>query len=261
MSGVATAIGGAAVVGGVVSMMNSNSATKAQEQAAANSLALQQQELDTQHQNEQPFLQAGYGALSQMQDPYYQQQFTLADFQQDPAYQFNLQQGMSALQNSAAARGGLLSGNTLQGISQYASGMANNEYEQAYQNFNNNQTTSFNRLASIAGLGQTGASGINGAAQNYGNAGSSALIGAGNAAAAGYMAQGNAINGALTGGVSGVGNSLQNQQALAQNQQFLNSLGNNGGGGYYGGGGGATPGYAGGASAGSGGGYNLGVSY
>ena len=53
----------------------------------------------------------------------------------DPGYAFRLNEGSNALQNSAAARGGLLSGATLKGISNYAQNAASGEFNNAYNRF------------------------------------------------------------------------------------------------------------------------------
>lgn len=50
----------------------------------------------------------------------------------DPSYQFRLQQGQGALEASAAARGVLRSGNTLQGILEYGQNFASQEYGNVY---------------------------------------------------------------------------------------------------------------------------------
>lgn len=50
----------------------------------------------------------------------------------DPGYQFRVQQGMKALEGSAAARGGLLSGSTARGITNYGQQAASQEYGAAY---------------------------------------------------------------------------------------------------------------------------------
>src|SRR5258708_9493587 len=47
---------------------------------------------------------------------------TAEEASKTPGYQFQLQQGENALQNSAAAQGGLLSGGTLAGMNKYAQG-------------------------------------------------------------------------------------------------------------------------------------------
>jgi len=65
-----------------------------------------------------------------------QQSFQLPTGQQaldqDPGYQFRLQQGLDALQNSAAARGGLGDPNTLRAVQDYGQGAASQEYQNAY---------------------------------------------------------------------------------------------------------------------------------
>jgi hypothetical protein len=50
----------------------------------------------------------------------------------DPSYQFRLSQGLKALQNSAAARGNLLTGGTAKAINDYGQQAASQEYQAAY---------------------------------------------------------------------------------------------------------------------------------
>src|SRR5262249_49173751 len=58
---------------------------------------------------------------------------------QDPGYQFRLNEGMKALQNSAAASGGLLSGPTLKALTNYSQGAASQEYANAFNRFMQNR--------------------------------------------------------------------------------------------------------------------------
>lgn len=51
---------------------------------------------------------------------------------EDPSYQFRFGQGQQALENSAAAGGTLLSGNTLKGLINYGQNAASQEYGNAY---------------------------------------------------------------------------------------------------------------------------------
>lgn len=51
----------------------------------------------------------------------------------DPSYKFRFGQGQQALENSAAARVGLLSGNALRAITDYGQDSASQEYENQYQ--------------------------------------------------------------------------------------------------------------------------------
>lgn len=55
-------------------------------------------------------------------------QNALSNFQASPDYQFRLNEGLDAVQNSAAAQGTLHSGDTLRGITDYASNLASGEY-------------------------------------------------------------------------------------------------------------------------------------
>ena len=129
--------------------------------------------------------------------------FTLADFNKDPGYDFRQQEGQRGVESSAAARGGILSGGALKAIARYNSNFASGEYGAAYNRFNNDQTTRFNRLSALAGTGQTATdqgiaagnqltsnlqTGVNNITNNIGNAA--------NARASGYVNTGNAITGA-----------------------------------------------------------------
>lgn len=225
MSAVAAAIGVVGITGAILASNASSSAADKQAGSANAATQLQWQEFQQQQANYQqqqadiaPWRQAGQGALSQMQNPYFQQQFSGADMMQnDPGYQFRLQQGTDALQASAAARGTLGSGNTLTGITNYAQNYASNEYQNAYNRFNNNQTQSFNRLASVAGLGQTANGQMSQNMNNMGQLGSqfagqvgNNMMGAANAQAAGQIGQANAWSGAL----SGAGNSWMNYSLM-----------------------------------------------
>lgn len=58
------------------------------------------------------------------------------DFFNDKGYQFALDEGKKAVENSAAARGSLLSGNTLKELSDRATGTASQFYGDAYNRYN-----------------------------------------------------------------------------------------------------------------------------
>lgn len=58
-----------------------------------------------------------------------------------PGYQFDVQQGMNAVQNSAAASGTLNSGSTLKALEQYGQGMAQNVYSQQLGQLSNLMNT------------------------------------------------------------------------------------------------------------------------
>lgn len=120
--------------------------------------------------------------------------FTIADFEKDPGYEFRRTEGQRALEGSAAARGGLLSGGAGRALARYGQDYASGEYSNAYSRFNNDRTTRFNRLATIAGVGQTATGSTAAAGQNASNNVADTIIGQANARAAGRVGQANAVN-------------------------------------------------------------------
>jgi hypothetical protein len=235
--GVGAAVAGATVVGGIGSALISSSASKSaasQEANAANAAAAQQAAQYAQTRADlQPYNQVGqdnlniYGnffrtSADQLGDSFSRAQdaipqaMTEANLINTPGYQFNLSQGMRAIQNSNAAKGLGVSGSALQGAAKYATGLADSTYQNQFNNqqtqfqdqvsqFNNkvNQlntiygqiqapvTTGANAAAMTGQLGQQ-------ASQNISNS----LISAGNAQAAGTTGSANA----LAGGLQSVGN-------------------------------------------------------
>lgn len=208
MSGVATAIVGGAVVGAVITGNAAKGAAQTQADAANNATAAQQSMFNTQVANQQPYMDAGYKALDQIQAnmPSYNQPFTMGMFQQDPGYQFDLQQGEQAIQNSAAASGHLVSSQQLGNASTYAQNMASNEFGNAFNRYQTQQSASYNRLASLAQLGQAGVSDVNKAGTNAATNIGNNMIGAGNVSAAGQVGTANAITGGINTATSGLMN-------------------------------------------------------
>jgi hypothetical protein len=164
-----------------------------------------------------------FGSLAQGFNEQFQSPTDVTE-QNDPGYQFRLKQGQEALQNSAAARGGLLSGGTAKALSDYnqnsASAEYGNVYNRAYNNFTTrynifkqNQNDLFNRYATLSGIGQTSAGQLSNAglttAGQVGNILQNSATNIGqqynNAAAAnasGYVGSANAINGAIGSGTN-----------------------------------------------------------
>ncbi|MGN6704405.1 MAG: hypothetical protein ACTHKB_15755 [Burkholderiaceae bacterium] len=139
--------------------------------------------------------------------------FSQSDFQTDPGYQFRLSEGLKGINNSAAARGGVLSGAALKAANQYNQNFASNEYGNAYNRFNTDQSNKFNRLASVAGIGQTATNQVAAAGQNMANNVSENIIGAGNSRASSYIGGANAIGSGISGAINGY-----------QNNQLMNRL-------------------------------------
>ena len=238
MSAVAAGSIAAAGIGAVGSGLAANTQANAAESAqglqaqeAANALAQQQSQFNTTQANEAPFIQAGQGAVTQLSSLLqpggalsqgWNQQFqapTAAQAAQTPGYQFALQQGENALQNSAAAAGGLGSGATGAALEQYGQGLANTNYQQVYNNaltqyqqsynqFQQNQANQYNRLAGLSGTGQTAVGQLGQLGQQASNNTSNIALttgaqqgqqlnNAGAANASGYVGIGNALSGGL----------------------------------------------------------------
>ena len=130
------------------------------------------------------------------------------DWQQTPSYQFRLDEGMRALENSAAAGAGILNGGFVRDAIGYGQDMATLEYDNIY-----------NRLAGLAGMGQTAA-----------NVGAGVATGVAGQSGADFTAAAGAYRGAGT---------LGGANAWATG---INELGRLGGQINWGGGGGGTPG-------------------
>ena len=103
---------------------------------------------------------------------------TGVDMTNDPAYQFDLSQGLGALQNSSAASGIARTGGALEGLIGYAQNNALNAYQQVYNNAANTygvnlnaalNTTSANNAANATAYGLTNQYQQNAALANQAN--------------------------------------------------------------------------------------------
>jgi hypothetical protein len=93
----------------------------------------------------------------------------------DPSYGFVAQQGEAAISGQGSAQGNLGSGNMGVALQNYGQNLASTQYQNALANWNHSQDTLYNRLAGVAGTGQT-------AATTLGNQGSQMATNVGNIA-------------------------------------------------------------------------------
>lgn len=205
---------GGSVVGGLLGASAAKSAANTQAAAAREAIAQQQRMFDIQNEQQRPYREAGYSALSDISNmkPYLTKQFGQEDFQAgiDPSYNFRLAQGNLATTNLANQSGGLIGGNALQGLTNYGQGAASQEFQNAFNRFQTQRTGIYNTLAGIAGIGQTAQGQVANLAQNTaGNIGQ-ATIGIGNAMAGGQVGAANA----LSGGFQGAGNAYMMSNLL-----------------------------------------------
>lgn len=89
-------------------------------------------------------------------------QFNPQDVYSDPSFQFELEQGTNALQGSAAARGGLLSGGLLKKLQKYGIDLASTKYQDAFNRALSSYTTNFQGAQNLASMGQSAAGTIGG---------------------------------------------------------------------------------------------------
>lgn len=214
----------AAVVGAAGSVIASHQQAHGQEQAANTQAGM----FNTINQQEQPFIQAGYGATktlsellgtaaptgdngmasgTQLPGGYLNQPFnpTQEQLNNYPGFQFSLQQGENAVRNAGTPSQGALSGATLKDLMSFNQGLAQTYYGNYFNQYQQQQQSIFNRLSQIAGLGQS-------AATQVGNSGTALGTGIAQAqaAAAGSQAAG------TVGATNSIGNSLQLYQMMRQ---------------------------------------------
>lgn len=272
--GIAAAVAGTAVAGLVGTVASSaigssaaKSASQTQANAANQAAQIQEQMYQQTASNLAPYNTTGQAAAAKLAGmpgytppaPYsapgaYQPgtfsfQPTMAQLEATPGYQFAKTQGLESVQNGYAARGLGTSGAALKGAANFATGLADNTYQnqfsnalniyganttagqnaynaqaQAYQNaYNENAMVSQNAYSTNLGASQYLANlGENAAAMTgqigattAGNIGS-AMVGAANASAAGQIGTANAIS----GGISGASNSIS---GLLLANSFLNN--------------------------------------
>jgi hypothetical protein len=187
------AVAGGGVLSGII---GGGAAEKAASEEASAINAATQAEVNMYNQTvarEQPWVTAGTNALSTVQNALGlgsggTGSINPATFTGSPGYQFQLQQGLGAVQNQATTSGGPLSGNALKALQTYGTGLANQDW--------------YNYLSQVTGLSNTGAQ----AAANLGATGTSVAnsiagntIAGGQAQAAGTVGAANAVTSGLQG--------------------------------------------------------------
>lgn len=233
----------APLIGAGVSILGASKAASASNKASAQALALQQQQYQQARTDMQPYMQAGQGALNALQqrivggagaggadpgsfgataNPAYSQaayqapdafSYSADDYTQSPGYQWQLQQGLGAINSSQAHRGALNSGATLKSLASYAQGLAAQDFNaqrdyaagrydtdrdfsrnvydtdanRARANYESDRgyltgryDTQTQNLNGLAGMGQSAASGLVNAGTDMANASSQVLNNRGN---------------------------------------------------------------------------------
>jgi hypothetical protein len=227
------------VAAGAMGASASKSAARTQAASAEADRRLQQEQYYDQVNRQEPFRQAGLQSTTELQRQFglagdsasagygnLLRDFSTADFQADPGYAFRLQEGLKALDRTAAMRGKMMSGQALKAAGRYGQDMASQEYQNAYNRYNQNRSQRYQMLTGQQTAGANATGQQNQSSQNYASAAGNALQNAGNARASSYMGQANAWGGALNS-VANAGlqygfNNLNNQSTAAGIQSGWN---------------------------------------
>lgn len=236
----AVALPAAIVTSSVMGSRAARSAAGTQAASAQAATDAQERMFERQVELQEPFREAGLAGQNRLMQllglgedktakdfgRYATADFTPANFlaNQDPGYAFRVSEGMKALDRTAAARGGLISGSALRGATRYGQEMGSQEYQNAFNRFQAERAGTLNPFQALAGTAQSGANvlgqqagqygaNVSNILGSYGSAAQGNIIGAGNAQASGYMGAANAIGGGVGQGIN-----------FYQNQQLLNRL-------------------------------------
>jgi hypothetical protein len=230
--------GALGLAGAGISANAANTAAQEQAQASRNALSTQVAAENTALASESPFLTIGTGAADQLANLYgiaygpsgsastttgptgivtpgnvnatasspggqAIENAAMANFTNTPDYKFAFQQGLQALDRSAAAgttpglsQGG---GGAVMGAEQYGQGLAS----QQFGNY-------FNRLLSLSNLGQSAAAGVSNTALSGANSQGNTQQAIGESLASGAVGSASAIN----SGLSGIGSNLLSSQLI-----------------------------------------------
>lgn len=176
----AAAIVGSAVVGAVASNQAAKKGAKAAKSAAASNerlglaqLAENRRQYDLSRMDQAPWRNYGQrglielGGLMGIADDTFNQQAMeryrnsplyigeIDQLESSPGYQFRLGEGLKSIERSALSRGMGRSGATLKALQRYGEGLAADEYNNYYNRVSDSFNTYANRLAGMAGVGQT----------------------------------------------------------------------------------------------------------
>jgi len=138
-------VAGAVVASAAIGAYSSSQASKAQQRAASQATDAQTAMFERQVELQEPFREAGLKGQNRLLEylglggdvnapgygKYATAEFGMDKFQADPGYAFRMSEGMKALERSAAARGGLLSGANLKNTQRFGQDLASQEYQNA----------------------------------------------------------------------------------------------------------------------------------
>ena len=186
----------AAVAGAGSSIYSANKAADAQKSAANTAASADERKFQQIRTDLAPYRDTGASALTKYADSLglngqeARDKFT-SDFRADPGYNFAFDEGQRAIQGSAAAKSGLLSGGALRALQRTGQGMADQQYGSYLDRFGN-----------LANMGQNSAAQTGQFASQSAQRQGAYALDAGAAQAGGYLAAANGVNGAISNGLN-----------------------------------------------------------
>ena len=211
MSGIATAIIGSAVVGGVVSSRSASKAAQAQQEASGASIEEQRAQFEAMQRTLKPYVDAGTPALRQIasysdiaQPALNEQQALIGMFgaeaqqqainriEESPLYLEQVRQGENAILQQASATGGLRGGNIQAALAQFRPAVLSQMIENQYSKLGGMADFGGSAALNLAKMGQASGAGVGAAGMNMASNIGTALTNTGQAQAQAQLAKGQA---------------------------------------------------------------------
>lgn len=191
MSGIATAVIGGAVIGGVVQSRSAGKAADAQVESGRIATEEQRRQFDAIQKLLAPYVSAGSPALAGQQDLLGlngedAESSAIAGILRSPTYTNIVQEGETSILQNASATGGIRGGNVQEALARFRPEILNSLIE-----------SRFSKLGGIAQMGQASAVNQASAGQTMANNISSLVTDQGRAIAGKHLARGEAINGVV----------------------------------------------------------------
>jgi len=199
MSGIATAIIGGAIISGVVASRSAKKAAQAGIQSTETATAEQRRQFDITQGNIQPSIELGNLAREQLaaslglRGAEAEQEF-LAGFKESAGQKFLRERAEKGLLRASASIGGLGGGNVRKALVEQGIGIAGQRLSERQ-----------NRLAGLAGAGQTSAATLGQFGQSTSANISNLALQSGQARASGILGRNQAIQSGIEGITSGLG--------------------------------------------------------
>lgn len=182
---------------GANQVRDAEEAARIQKEAAAEGRDMLSDIFQQNREDMLPWLKGGEANLNQLNalmsggffDP---QEMDYAGMSNNPDYQFRVNQGVSAIDRGAAAKGGLRSGATDIDLMKLGQGMASGEVSNIFNRNRAGKMDLFNMLFGMSQSGQTQSGMLGNLGSTFGGNSANMLMGGANAEAAGIIGAGNA---------------------------------------------------------------------